>query len=245
MPRFWPVSATGLHQVIATARGLPGFAGIQVTKRGLAVRAWISQLAEARKVFMTEDERICEANLATVPKVLYNAAGWPAGVRPASLVECVQKATKQAPIPTRAFRNSGVHCWTLRFEVPPTPEKFAVQINGTIHEILLSPVSAANPKGKSKGSNNKVKSKDNSEPKPTTGEIVKVVSTTSTSDTARIDALERKFDVFEKKQDQLEVKLDQRYNEIADSLRQLLHSSSSRTRDQTGETPPGKHSKMS
>ena len=100
LPRFWPASSSGLHQVIATAQGLPGFAGLQVTKRGLAVRAWISKLAEARRIFMTDDERICEANLATVPKVLYNAAGWPAGVRPASLVECVQKATKQAPVPT-------------------------------------------------------------------------------------------------------------------------------------------------
>ena len=165
--------------------------------------------------------------------------------RPASLVDCVLKATKQAPIPTRAFRDAGVHCWTLGFENPPSPEKFAVQINGTTHEILPSPVAGAQPKGKSKGNASKAKSKDKPESKPSTGEVLKVVSTTSSSDTARIDALERKFDVFEKKQDQLEVKLDQRYNEIADSLRQLLHWSSSRTRDPTGETPPGKHSKMS
>ena len=101
LPRFWPVSPI---VVCTKSLPLPGFAGIQVTKRGLAVRAWITNLAEARKTFMTEDERICEANLAAVPKVLYNAAGWPPGVRPASLVDCVLKATKQAPIPTRAFR---------------------------------------------------------------------------------------------------------------------------------------------
>ena len=243
LPRFWPVSASGLHQIIATAQGLPGFAGLQVTKRGIAVRAWIHKLADARRVFMTEDERICEANLGTVPKVLWNSAGWPPGVRPIDLVDCVKKATKQAPVPTRAFRDAGVHCWTLGFETPPSPEKFAVQINGTIQEILLSPATTAGAKGKSKGTQVKPKSKDKSEPKPASSEIVKVVSTTSSSESARIDALERKFDVFEKKQDHLEHKIDQRYNEIADSLRQLLNSSSSRSREVTGETPPGKHPK--
>lgn len=49
LPRFWPVSPTGLHQIIATAQGLPGFAGLQITKRGIAVRAWTSKLAEAER----------------------------------------------------------------------------------------------------------------------------------------------------------------------------------------------------
>ena len=191
---------------------------------------------------MTEDERICEANLGTVPKVLWNSAGWPPGVRPVDLVDCAQKATKQAPVPTRAYRDAGVHCWTLGFESPPNPEKFAVQINGAIHDIMLSPATNTPAKGKSKGNQVKPKPKEKNESKPASSEIVKVVSTTSSSDSARIDALERKFDVFEKKH-RLEHKIDQRYNEIADSLRQLLNSSSSRSGEVTGETPPGKHPK--
>ncbi|CAK9035740.1 unnamed protein product [Durusdinium trenchii] len=240
---FWPVSSVGLHQICATSAGLPGFGGLQITKRGIAVRAWVSALADARKVFMTEDERICRANYATVPRVLFNAAGWPAGVRPADLVDCVQKATKQAPIPTRAFRDSGVHCWTLGFESAPSPTKFTVQINGQLHEILLSPVSPVAPKSKVRNHANKPKPREKSDAKTPAGDIVKVVSNPSSNDSARIDALEKKFDVLEKKQDNFEHKMDRRYDEIADHLRQILQSTNQRPREPTGESPPGKYQK--
>ena len=243
LPRFWPVSSVGLHQICATSAGLPGFGGLQITKRGIAVRAWVSALADARKVFMTEDERICPANYATVPRVLFNAAGWPAGVRPADLVDCVQKATKQAPIPTRAFRDSGVHCWTLGFESAPSPTKFTVQINGQLHEILLSPVSPVAPKSKVRNHANKPKPREKSDAKTPAGDIVKVVSNPSSNDSARIDALEKKFDVLEKKQDNFEHKMDRRYDEIADHLRQILQSTNQRPREPTGESPPGKYQK--
>ena len=72
---------------------------------------------------------------------------------------------------------------------------------------------------------------------------MKVVSNPSSNDSARIDALEKKFDVLEKKQDNFEHKMDRRYDEIADHLRQILQSTNQRPREPTGESPPGKYQK--
>ena len=71
-------------------------------------------------------------------------------------------------------------------------------------------------------------------------------------DRRRLDTLEAKFDTLqgqvtgiEKKQSVMETKLDSRFDDISDTLRQLLQMSTSRSHEKTGETPPSKMPKMS
>lgn len=46
------------------ASTLEGFAGLVLTKRGLAVRGWNSKVASLRRVLQAQDERINDDNIA-------------------------------------------------------------------------------------------------------------------------------------------------------------------------------------
>lgn len=50
-PRFFEVSKQGLDQAVKSSIKVKGFCGLAVTRRGLAVRSWISELGHIGKLF--------------------------------------------------------------------------------------------------------------------------------------------------------------------------------------------------
>ena len=245
IPRFWPVTLRDLRELSITLQAVKGHAGVVLTRRGLAARSWNESIAKARQTLIPDDNRLCQENLHIVPKVTFEAAGWPAGTTPQDVVTAVHKATSQPPIPMRTFRLGGVNVWVLAFQSPPETKhrQFTVQINEKIHEILLTeapsqPLGKGSSKGKGK--------KKESEPIPKTSQSI-----LPSSDRQRLDALEAKFDnlgrqvsTIEDKQAAIESKIDEKFDTINDNLRQLLQQTNPRQREQTqGESPPAKFSK--
>lgn len=90
-----------------------------------------------RKAVIPSDSRITTENISVIPRYSCKSTGWPPAVDPPNIVQAVAKAVGQPPIPTKAFRSSGVHGWLIAFEHRPTVLKFALEINGITHEILL------------------------------------------------------------------------------------------------------------
>ena len=161
IPRFWPVTVRDLRELTITLRAVQGHAGVVLTRRGLAARSWNDSIANARQSLIPDDNRLCQENLNIVPKITFEAAGWPAGTTPYDVVTAVHKATSKPPVPMRTFRLGGVNVWVLAFESAPDAKQrqFTVQINDKIHEILLTEApTSVNGKGASKG---KPKKRDN------------------------------------------------------------------------------------
>ena len=78
--------------------------------------------------------------------------------------------------------------------------------------------------------------------------VTSIAVASAQQDKKRIDLLEHRFDslqqqvtAIEHKQTSMESKLDQRFNDIGDTLRQLVQLSTNRTHEPSGETPPPKN----
>ena len=244
LPKFWGVTMRGLRELNIAASPTPGSAGIALTRRGLALRVWSDTMGQARKCFMSDDPRICSINLDTIPKFTFEAAGWPPGLEAKDVVESTHKATGAAAIPTRTFRAAGVHTWILVFQDKPKLQKFNIQINSGIYEILLreAPLQPP-PKGQGKGKTSKKEA-----PMPPAAPAPQL--TMFHTDKQRIDQLEARFDKLgqqvagiEDRQGVFERRFDARFGEISDSLRQLLQQSQPRGKEASGETPPAKQQK--
>ena len=147
----------------------------------------------------------------------------------------------------RTYRAAGVHTWVVTAQELPKAFRFTLEINKELVEILVQEVSMNQPvrppaKGKSKG---KSKSTD-IPPEPNSSWPLKMpVQTQGRSDEIRLDRLEERFEKLESRQAQFEGRVDSKFDTIQDSLRQLLANTNPRTRDASGETPPGKHQKNS
>ena len=247
LPKFWPCSQKGLHEINIAAQALPGNAGVSLTKRGLALRVWISHIKEARKHLLPNDIRLCEENMHIIPKCQVASSGWPPGAAPIDIVKATLKATSLAAIPLRTYRSAGVHVWILCFEKMPADKQFYVAIDSVVHEILLTeyqPQQFAGGKASGKG-------KDRGPKKPKDDKPSQAVPPTALHERARIDALESRFEqlgkqvtTIEQRQSSFENKFDTRFDEISDVLRQLLNQSTQRSRDATGESPPTKFSRQ-
>ena len=245
LPKFWPPSARDLRELVIASNDIPGKAGLALTRRGLALRVWSDQIGKARKEFIPEDNRITKLNMDTVPRFTFEASGWPSGLEPHDVIQSTHKATGLAPVPTRTYRAAGVHTWVLAFQEKPKTEKFIVQINTAMYEVLLkeAPVQAWS-KGSGKGKNQSKKS-DVLQPGTPAPQV-----TMFHTDKQRLDQLESRFDKLgqvsnmEERQGVFERKIDSRFSDISDSLRQLLQQSHPRARDQSGDTPPPKQPKV-
>ena len=245
LPRFAPATQKDLRELLITLKPIQGQAGVALTRRGLAPRIWNSAIASARQALVPDDNRLCAENFHVVPRISFEAAGWPSGTTPQDVVTAVNKATSCPPVPMRTYRVGGVNVWVLAFESAPDAKlhQFTVQINQQLHEILLTEAPApsagkGSAKGKGKKREETVVPKNNPPP-------------LLTSDRQRLDSLEAKFDSLgkqvssiEEKQTAFESKIDSKFETINDSLRQLLQQSQPRVRESnSGDTPPPKHPK--
>lgn len=246
IPKFWEVSQKRLRELSISIEGVKGAAGTILTRRGLAVRAWSADIAEVRRKLLPMDARINETNIKVVPRFMVDASGWPPGASPTDVIETVAKAVSQAPIPTRTFRAAGIHTWQLGFQTMPTTLTFTVKINGALHQILLTPT-PPNIKGGCKGKQRATKKTATKEDEPSPPAATSIAAAAAQHEKKRLDHLENRFETLQKqvcgiehKQTSLESKLDQRFNDIGDTLRQLVQLSTSRAHEPTGETPPPK-----
>ena len=83
IPRFWDVSPQNLHEALIVTQKVAGFAGVIITRRGLAVRSWTNNVAYMRKAVIPSDSRITTENISVVPRFSYKSTGWPPAVDPA------------------------------------------------------------------------------------------------------------------------------------------------------------------
>ena len=248
LPKFIVPTAHNLHELRITTKGIPGAAGITLARRGLALRVWANQIAEARRAFLADDARLTKDNLHIVPHSTFESSGWPNTVEASSVIKAVAEATGQPPIPTRAYRVAGVFSWTLAFQTPPQKDRFTIEVGGTVHEILLVPTQQRhNPKATQHQQPSKGK-KANQAPKdpqyqPAT--TFALGNPNAKADQQRLDRLEQKVGELEGRQDRFERRLDERFDGVESALRQLLQRSETpRSREQTGETPPPKLAKL-
>lgn len=237
IPKFWTSDRAGRDESLRAAGSLDGFAGIVSTRRGIAVRAWCSKVANVRKVLLVNDDRINDINISTIPVELYDATGWPANISPGEIVRAVHHSCKLPAVPTKCFRALGVTTWTLGFEKPPDTLKFTASFNGVVCEILLTKSGLSKAKIGGKQSNPK-KTFGNSKPES----LKKPANTFQDESSSRISALETKFAAMERRQDGLEQRLQTNFDGIQDQLRQVLNAVQPRnaTPTTTGMTPPAK-----
>ncbi len=116
IPKFWDVTKQFKDEAVKATGGLKGFAGLMISKRGLAARAWTSDIATLRRALLPLDDRLSELNLGVVPRVTKESTGWPSSISPQEIIRATHHALSAAPVPSRCFRSNGVTCWTLAFE---------------------------------------------------------------------------------------------------------------------------------
>eukprot|EP00434_Breviolum_minutum_P016153 symbB.v1.2.014234.t1/scaffold1017.1/size232338/3 len=110
VPKFWPVDKASRDAALKATSGLEGFAGLIVSKRGLAVRCWAGKIGILRKALLPEDDRLCQININVAPKIVKDSTGWPLAISPGEVIKATFHAVKLAPVPTRCFRVLGVTC---------------------------------------------------------------------------------------------------------------------------------------
>ena len=248
LPRFTMPSISNLHDLRISTKGVPGAAGIILARRGLALRVWAKDIANARRMFLASDSRITKDNEHVVPRLTYESSGWPNTIEAASVIKTVLEATGAAPIPTRAYRVAGVFSWSLAFQTAPTKERFIVEVGGKSHEILLVPtLNRYNPKATAAQQATKAKRGKQNVPEPThqPPTTVPLGNPAARQETQRLDRLEEKVIELETRQNRFERKFDERLDGVDSALRQLLQRSEpGRAREATGDTPPPKQSKL-
>eukprot|EP00913_Durusdinium_trenchii_P031723 g29708.t2 len=195
VPKFWPISVKALREITISTNSVKGCAGVTMTRRGLAIRAWAKEVAEVRKQLLPADPRLTPSNLHVVPRIMLDSAGWPPGASPADIVEAVNKAVGLPPVPTRTFRSAGVHVWQLGFDSPPKVDDFTVKINGEIFQILLAPViTAEKGGGKGKQQRKAPKAKKN---EVSSSSAADHSIPASNSEHKRLEVLEARFDTLQ------------------------------------------------
>ena len=240
VPRFWNCDRAAKDEALRSAASIDGFAGIAVTKRGIAARAWCSKIANVRKILMAHDERINEHNINTVPIEMFDSTGWPISISPAEIVKAVKHSCSLPAVPTRCYRAGGVVTWTLGFEKTPSTLKFTVQFNAITYEILMT---KSNDKQKTVKQD---KTARHQKPVNQNRETKQQISTNE-GESNRITALETKMAAIERRQDGMEVKLQSGFDNIQDQLRQVLRAVQpprSASPAPTGCTPPAKIPKV-
>eukprot|EP00438_Fugacium_kawagutii_P007017 Skav233753 [mRNA] locus=scaffold1792:300466:304788:- [translate_table: standard] len=239
LPRFWDASRQGREEAVRTASKVDGFAGVVLTKRGIAIRSWNCKLASTRAAVMNNDVRLCPENMSTVPKVQVESSGWPQNITAAEVVRSCHYYTQLAPVPTRCYRSAGVTSWSLMFSSMPSIARFCAAFNGHAVEIVLVPAQSMSMPGPRKGKEPK-KSIRNVAPRATEP------SPTETAHHDRISNLESRFSLMEKRQETLESRMDSKFSEVNDQLRQILQAVQPRaaSHNATGFTPPPKQPKV-
>lgn len=216
-----------------------------ITKRGLAVRSWNDHLSTTRAAIMSGDSRLCQANMATVPRVQLESSGWPSHVTAIEIVKACVYYTKLAPVPSRAYRVSGITFWSLLFSEAPAIQKFSVTFDGTTYEILLmkSDPQQLQPSRKQKSIGNPDKPIGKGNGKGASKAVAPSVENEANSD--RLTSLESKMALMDKRQTSLENRVDSQFQEVNNQLRQILQCVAPREQSHaaTGFTPPPKQAK--
>ena len=242
IPRFWQCDKAGKEEAVRAASSLTGFGGLIITRRGIAVRAWVAQIGNIRSILMPHDDRICDLNRNVVPVITRESTGWPSSISASEVVKATFHATSQAPVPTRCYKSLGLTTWTLGFATPPAVKTFLAQFNEQTYEILITePQDVVAPRTKSLKGKGKGKGQSNTQKNH--------VSNQEPSDqvlTDRVACLEAKFGGLERRQDQLEHRITSGFDGVQDQLRQVLQAVVPRQPQQsTGMTPPPKVAKTS
>ena len=248
LPKFWQASAQELHSMLISTQEIPGAAGAAMTRRGIALRIWTASIKEAREALLHNDPRLTEQNRHVIPVTQFESSGWPSSIEAAEVIKAVAVAAGSPPVPTRAYRTAGVHCWSLAFGKDPTKLKFTIDVAGTLHEILLvQSTNRYNPRVSNKQLAGKQKKQKPWQPKEENiPDQVQVISKPSKEEQTRLDKLEAKVGELESRQDKFEKKFDHRLDGVDAALQQLLQRCSSpRRREPTGDTPPPKFPKNS
>lgn len=248
VPRFWSTTPRDLNDARIILKDVQGFAGLVVTKRGLATRAWDSEIAAVRAAVLPNDIRLTKENMDIVPRFQFSSTGWPAAIEPKCVAQSTVQAVGLAPVPSKAFRTNGVFGWVLGFAARPSVLRFTLNINGSTFEILLveeDRTSLVKPPTKAfRWKKDKYPGEGKGPPSAASGAPVAmpfVPAPVNSQDSQRIQALEQRFDKLESRQSRMEEKMDSRFSDISDSLRQLLQASAAHPRDTSGETPNPKH----
>ena len=241
LPRFWLPTVRELHDMSIVTKGVDGYAGVVLTRRGLALRVWTSKIGPARRALLADDPRLTDENINVVPKVVLESSGWPPAIDAANVVASTIQATGCPPVPTKAFRAAGVYGWTLAFEKKPALTKFTVQINSSTHEILLAePVSIAPKQNRQQPPKSRTKQNQ-----PAASQVQYPPPVSKHPDSDRIDRLEAKIQHLDSRQTNLETQLNSRFDQVGAQLQQILNNTSQpRQREPSGETPPPKFPKQ-
>ncbi len=237
IPKFWDVTKQAKDEAVRATGGLNGFAGLMISKRGLAARAWTDSIATLRRALLPLDERLSDLNLSVVPRVVRDSTGWPASISPQEIIRATHHALSAAPVPSRCFRSNGVTCWTLAFEKEPAQTTFVAQFNDKVYEILLT---VPGTKKITKASSGPTKTRKPAAIKEQ--EVVNLNQNDQIND--RVSMLEAKFGNLERRQDVVENKLTSGFDQVQDQLRQILNAVGGRSdKSPTGSTPPPKFPK--
>lgn len=235
IPRFFECPRAGQESILKATSDIKGFAGLQVTPRHLAVRAWTENIASLRQTLLPCDPRLRPENIGVAPRFIYNSHGWPPAISPSEVVKSTLRATKLPCVPTRCSRVNNVTCWAPCFHQHPQNEKFTAAFNQVVFEILLSPASKVYQVPKKENSG-----KTRSDRKVASSEKATSSESKAEADN-RITVLEARMSSVEQRQDGLESKLDDGFNAIQSQLRQVLNAVKPRPASgHTGETPPTK-----
>lgn len=242
LPKFWSHDRNSKDNALRSASSIVGFAGLTLTRRGIAVRAWNSKIGHLRKVLFADDERISTINIDVIPKFTRESTGWPSSIGASEVVKATSHELGIPPIPTRCYKALGVTTWTLTFQEPPKKTRFLINFNGSTHEILITEPSqiskdqSSNKKGKGKA---KGKGKGNGD--KTTSQPSRPSHIDDDSTNQRLSVLEAKFCTMERRQNGMEAKINEGFSGVNNQLRQILHAIQPRSSTgSTGASPPQK-----
>ena len=247
LPRFWGPNPQELQKMRIAVNGTPGLAGIVMTRRGLAVRVWTDSIKQARSALLAGDPRLVPENMHVIPRHTVELSGWPAATDAAHVVKSTLAAISTPVVPLRTYRAAGVHTWVVAVDSIPKVSRFTLDINDALVEILLQevPTNQQNraPKGKAKGKGKQPKPSTPGPEQPFAWQPKPSIVTTTKVEESRIDRLEERFDKLEARQVNFESRVDTKFDNIQDSLRQLLANTNPRAREPTGDTPQPKFPK--
>ena len=121
IPKFWEISLKGLRELSISIEGVKGAAGAILTRRGLAVRAWSSEIAEVRRKLLPMDARLNDTNIKVVPRFYggcFRMASW-------------------WPVPRTSLKQSQKLLAKLRFLHERSEQLESIRGNSTSKQCLL------------------------------------------------------------------------------------------------------------
>ena len=242
LPKFWSHDRNSKDNALRSASSIVGFAGLTLTRRGIAVRAWNSKIGHLRKVLFADDERISTINIDVIPKFTRESTGWPSSIGASEVVKATSHELGIPPIPTRCYKALGVTTWTLTFQEPPKKTRFLINFNGSTHEILITePSQISKDQSSNKKGKGKAKGKGNGNGDKTTSQSSRPSHIDDDSTNQRLSVLEAKFCTMERRQDGMEAKINEGFSGVNNQLRQILHAIQPRSSTgSTGASPPQK-----